>query len=148
MPIVIVKTAKTAESAAIAPKEPVNLDAESTKDTTAKKGFFSAITGMAVNGLKAIPAMGYGIAAFLLITRNDKFFSKLLFTLFTFSIALWGWTNILAEFYALIQYATLLAQIAYATGMSAIFLFFLIALETSELHLGLKIIPAIFVPEK
>lgn len=77
-------------------------------------------------------------AGFLLITRNDKFFSKLLFTLFTFSIAVWGWTNILAESYALIQFATLLAQIAYAAGMSAIFLFFLIALETSELHLGFK----------
>ncbi len=77
-------------------------------------------------------------AAFLLITRNDKFFSKLLFTLFTFSIAVWGWTNILAESYALIQYATLLAQVAFAAGLLAIFIFFIIALETLDLHLGLK----------
>lgn len=77
-------------------------------------------------------------AAFLLITRNGKFFSKLLFTLFTFSIAVWGWANILAEFYSLIQFATLLAQIAFATGLLAIFTFFIIALETLDLHLSLK----------
>lgn len=76
--------------------------------------------------------------AFLMITRNEKFFSKLLFTLFTFSIAVWGWTNILAEFYALIQYATLLAQIAFAAGLLAIFLFLFIALETVNVHLEIK----------
>lgn len=76
--------------------------------------------------------------AFLLITRNEKFFSKLLFTLFTFSIAVWGWTNILAEFFPLIEYATLLVQIAFAAGLLAIFTFFLIALETLDLHLSFK----------